>query len=376
MDDLKKAELQAMQEFLREFPFLVELGHFHFIGLYKRIYKLDMRFPRFPSAEQHYLAIHRGHIRVPVTVERLSFNDAKSFVKSILEALNGQTKDDGTTACLLQGTRDLTAIAFELLSIQQQYRCDVAFNPDITHIEITALRQGKQHMLVLNRTSGQQFKITRHTLPEPAVTESFQRQTTLERHWQIFCDTLDQLEEFYGNLSTIDELCYVVHPTHIDTKTSWRVFKYDRKVFLKVALHPLQPTAVDISFIGPTRMVSGLREQYSEKQDEWDTECNVYTNLLRIFDKMSFPMRPIDPAEAGAEGEDDCGICMGYRDTDNRIPIVSCDNEKCSLIFHVFCLKEWFATQRESKKFFTISIGNCPYCKHKISSSFDDLIAL
>ncbi|XP_035785615.1 E3 ubiquitin-protein ligase FANCL-like [Anopheles albimanus] len=365
-----------LRPILCEFPFLVELGRFHFVGLYKKIYKLDMRFPKFPSVEQHCLVVHRGHIRVHVPAERLSLDGAKAFVTSMLAFLDEQAKDDGSAMCLQQGTRDLTAIAFELLSIQQQHRCDVAFNQDITHVEITALRQGKHHTLVLSRTAGQQFKIVRHSLPEPAVMESFQRQTTLGRQWQTFCDTLDQLEELYDNLNTIDELCYVVHPSHIDTKTTWRVFKYDRKVFLKIALHPLQPTAVDISFIGPTRMVAGLREQYSEKQDEWDTECNVHTNLLRIFDKMSFPMRPIDQAVAGAEGEDHCGICMGYRDAENRIPIVSCDNEKCSLIFHVFCLKEWFATQRESKKFFTISVGNCPYCKHKISSSFDDLIAL
>ncbi|XP_049299646.1 E3 ubiquitin-protein ligase FANCL, partial [Anopheles funestus] len=284
---------------------------------------------------------------------------------------------NGTTSAPYQDTTALTNLALELLSIQQQCGCKVAFNKTLTHVEFISFEDRGNHSLALQRIGGELFKVTQHTLPELAVSEMFKRQTTLQRHVQVFMDTLEQLEEFYNNLSTIDELCYVILPATIDTKTTYRIFKYDQKVFLKISLHPLQPAAVDIAFFGPTKQVANLREIYDEKQDDWDPECNVHTNLVRIFNIIAFPMRPAgNLSESVQTNEENCGICMNYHDADDRVPIISCDNEQCNLIFHIHCLKEWFSTQRESKKIFTISIGNCPYCTHKISSSFEEMLEM
>lgn len=57
-----------------------------------------------------------------------------------------------------------------------------------------------------------------------------------------------------------------------------------------------------------------------------------------------------------------CSICYTYR-ISGQIPIVSCDNDKCSLIFHSICLKEWFATLRDTKTFLNLTSGRCPMCK-------------
>uniref|UniRef100_A0A182PQ83 Ubiquitin-like domain-containing protein n=1 Tax=Anopheles epiroticus TaxID=199890 RepID=A0A182PQ83_9DIPT len=226
----------------------------------------------------------------------------------------------------------LANLALELLSVQHQHGCEIAFNKNFTHVELSNFDHKGNHSLSLSRTGEELFKVAKHTLPELAVSELFKRQTTLQRHVQVFLDLIDQLEEFYNNLNTIDELCYVILPASIDTKTVYRIFKYDRKVFLKISLHPLLPAAVDIGFFGPTKQVAKLREIYNEKQDDWDPECNVYTNLLRIFNIIAFPMRPpVDESQQVQLGEDSCGICMNYRDTAERVPIsLDCDDEPTS----------------------------------------------
>uniref|UniRef100_A0A182YP25 Uncharacterized protein n=1 Tax=Anopheles stephensi TaxID=30069 RepID=A0A182YP25_ANOST len=371
-----------MNEFLENFPFFVQLEPFHFVGLYKKVYKIKLHFPNFPTTNNHRVTVFRTNLPLALPPDQSAILPVDKYVSNLLAtldstiALPNNTPSSGTC----EDSTTLTNLALELLSIQHQYGCKVEFSKTLTRVEFASFDGRGNYSLALNRTAGALFKVVQHTLPEQAVSEMFKRQTTLQRHVQVFLDTLDQLEEFYTNLSTIDELCYVILPAAIDTRTTYRIFKYDQKVFLKLSLHPLQPAAVDIAFFGPTKQVAKLREVYDERQDDWDPECNVYTNLLRIFNIIAFPMRPTvcDQSSNGLQtGEDSsCGICMNYHDADDRVPIISCDNEQCTLIFHIHCLKEWFATQRESKKIFTISIGNCPYCTHKISSSFDEILQM
>uniref|UniRef100_A0A182JMK0 RING-type domain-containing protein n=1 Tax=Anopheles atroparvus TaxID=41427 RepID=A0A182JMK0_ANOAO len=367
-----------MEAFLLKNAFLAEIKPLHFVGLYKQLFKLDLHFPHFPSTKNYRVAIFRGNTEINLGANLCSISEVDEFVEVMFETLEGLLSQSNciTNSVTQEKSSNLTNVAFQVLSVQQQNDLNISFDHSFSQIEITGFESNSMHSLVLHRTTGLQFKVTKHTLPELAVSEVFKRQTTLQRHVQVFVNMLDQLEEFYNNLNTIDELCYVVLPVQIDTKTTYRVFKYNQKVFFKISLHPLQPSAVDIVFIGPTRQVAELRGKYDEKQDEWDPECNVYTNLLRIFDIIAFPMRPTEQTENGTNNDENCGICMAYRDEHSRIPIISCDNDKCSLIFHIRCLKEWFSMQRESKQFFSISIGHCPYCKHKMSSSFDDMIML
>lgn len=57
-----------------------------------------------------------------------------------------------------------------------------------------------------------------------------------------------------------------------------------------------------------------------------------------------------------------CCICYTYRFA-GQIPIVSCDNDKCALIYHTACLKEWFTTLGDTKVFLNMTSGRCPSCK-------------
>lgn len=75
------------------------------------------------------------------------------------------------------------------------------------------------------------------------------------------------------------------------------------------------------------------------------------------------------------ENEKQCGICYSYR-SNMQIPFISCDNQKCFLIYHTSCLKKWFSTLPDSKTVLNVSFGNCPYCKEKLSTSFVSLFEM
>lgn len=74
---------------------------------------------------------------------------------------------------------------------------------------------------------------------------------------------------------------------------------------------------------------------------------------------MAFPQK--GSFESNGIGEL-CSICYTYR-FGGQIPIVSCDNAKCGLCYHTGCLKEWFATLRDTKIFLNMASGRCPSCK-------------
>uniref|UniRef100_A0A182QEV4 RING-type domain-containing protein n=1 Tax=Anopheles farauti TaxID=69004 RepID=A0A182QEV4_9DIPT len=363
-----------MEDLFRQFPFLVQISQHRIVGLYKKVYKLVLEFPNYPTTKNCHVAVYFANSPISLNIDQSSFIDVNSYVHSLLTKLESEKYSENTSIIKSNVSVVLAPLAIDMLALQRKYDCVLVFDKYLRQIEFKNFERNGNHMLALNRVGVDLFKVCQHTLPELAVSEALKRHNSMHRHLETFLYTLAQMEEFYSNLATIDELCYVILPATIDTKTVFRVFKYDLKVFLKITLHPLSPMEVDISFLGPTKQVAKLKEMYSEKQKDWDPKCSVYTNLLRIFNIIAFPMRPA--GMPSPESEDNCGICMNYHVAGHvwTIPIISCDNEQCPLVFHIHCLKEWFSTQRESKCFFSISIGNCPYCKHKISSSFDVIL--
>lgn len=99
----------------------------------------------------------------------------------------------------------------------------------------------------------------------------------------------------------------------------------------------------------------------------------VYICFVIFFSEMDyFPFKTYYDFST-QNNECCCSICYAYR-TNEEIPIISCDNEKCDVIFHMTCLKNWFSTQVNSKRFLNVTLGTCPFCKEKISKSFMSLI--
>ncbi|XP_053683609.1 E3 ubiquitin-protein ligase FANCL [Sabethes cyaneus] len=356
--------------FLHKYQFLVEVDPNVYLGLYRGIFRIKIILPSFPQATGIGISIFKNSNlvqleKMPKTTDLLTYMD------SLLQFLNQQ---ESQTAETIPDVGYFLDILCQLERIKTDHKCKILATKNLSSLKLFGLKQNDHHRLEMNRTSGAEYIVISHSLPELGSSGVlFKWQATPESHTIAFVQLLEQLDEFYANLHKIDELCHVVDPSEIDSRTSWRTIKFSSKVFLKITLHPLQPSSVVIGFIGPTKETEYLRELYDSKIENWDPESDVYTNLLRIFEIMSFPMRIQDNEHE--ESTVSCGICMSHRNDHNQIPIVSCDNEKCSLIFHVECLKQWFLSLKQSKTFFAISIGTCPYCKQKVSSSFDEFLS-
>ncbi|XP_067618124.1 E3 ubiquitin-protein ligase Fancl [Eurosta solidaginis] len=225
--------------------------------------------------------------------------------------------------------------------------------------------------------------VSAHSLPDCfAWEEQLQKCSNLAAMIQQFQKYLQDLQMFYDCFQDIDELCYVVQPRPpISTKHNWRLFVLRERVYLKLVISdPFAPIAsMSLQILGPTQAVEELRRMLSEGLRDWDAELDIHKNLLRIFDLCYFPMPP-GSGWIGAEhettstGEQFCNICYAYASDEGEIPIVSCDNAQCTLIYHAACLREWFNTLTEGKDFLSVSFGACPFCKTKLSTSFAELL--
>lgn len=163
----------------------------------------------------------------------------------------------------------------------------------------------------------------------------------------------------------------------------------ENRVYMKIKVNPLEPSAISTTFYGPTKCVERYRQIYREKIDDWSIDDDIYRNFLRIFgrlrsffiyirynyqlsqwinflnyylielDLIAFPRKD---SFGNAGMSELCSICYTFRCAD-QIPIVSCDNDKCALNYHLICLKEWFATLRDTKVFLNMTSGRCPSCK-------------
>lgn len=67
--------------------------------------------------------------------------------------------------------------------------------------------------------------VSDHSLPQCKIQWFHSSPGKIESYLNEFTRFLEQLEEFYSNINTIDELCFVVDPVQPSTKLNWRIFK-------------------------------------------------------------------------------------------------------------------------------------------------------
>lgn len=204
------------------------------------------------------------------------------------------------------------------------------------------------------------WKVLDHQLP---VANAFDKATTnLVDSVRTYTMLLNNLEPFYTSLQMLDEICIVGEPEKITPKTNYRVVKFSQKVFIKIEfVSPLCIDEASITFHGCTNTVKEMTEVFNSRCHDYEDE-NIYNKLLGIFDIPYFPVTDEDQV--------DCSICLSYRCEFNRCPIVCCDNEKCECTFHISCLEKYLRLQNQSLKILSICIGECPFCKQKLSNSY------
>lgn len=73
------------------------------------------------------------------------------------------------------------------------------------------------------------MSVTDHSLPD-FNGKLFNFVGHLEAYAAKFYEYLDQMDEFYGHMNTVDELCFVVDPVEVTTKCNYRVIKLGNRV--------------------------------------------------------------------------------------------------------------------------------------------------
>ncbi|KAI8130016.1 hypothetical protein FF38_11800 [Lucilia cuprina] len=265
-----------------------------------------------------------------------------------------------------------TNIYAEIAKLYAPSEYEILLNDSCSLVRFKRFSQNEQHFLEVALPS---LKLLDHSLPTCIDWhEMLGKASSLTMLLQQYINFLDDLRPFYENFTDIDELCHVVQPPLPNTKANWRLFVLKDKVYLKLQFaDPFSPlSSMSVHIIGPTQEVTHLRRIYSEGLRDWDGDLDVHKNLLRIFDLCFFPMTPAEDSQTASQF---CNICYCYKLENGEIPIVSCDNNHCSLIFHAVCLKEWFNTLADGKTFLDVAFGACPFCKAKLSTSFQEILS-
>ena len=223
---------------------------------------------------------------------------------------------------------------------------------------VSNIKERPEHFAQMNYDRSS-WVVVFHQLPlESAFNQISLNLTDLILTYMMY---LDNLQPFYSSLRMLDEICMVAEPEVITPKHSYRVVKFSHKVFIKIEfLNPLTVEEVLITFHGCTSTVKEMTETYNAKRNDYDDET-IYNKLLCIFDIPFFP--------ATEEDQIDCSICLTYRCLENRCPIVCCENTKCDSKFHISCLEKYLKMQ-DYVTVLSICIGECPFCKRKLSNSY------
>lgn len=101
---------------------------------------------------------------------------------------------------------------------------DISVASDLSEVKIS----DKIHYLILSITSSLDVVKKEDSLPDKLIWSST---GTITNYLNEFTRLLEQVEEFYSNINTIDELCFVVDPIQPSTKINYRIFKIGKSYF-------------------------------------------------------------------------------------------------------------------------------------------------
>lgn len=257
--------------------------------------------------------------------------------------------------------------------IEENPEYKIEFGLDFEKIRIINECDQRKHFVEFRLVRPQlEYQVVDHSLPdllneyesigyyEKLLNRITSSGCTLKSIFQIFSRFQTEFCEFYRNLDILDELCYVVDPVDYNTspKYNWRIIQLSPKVYAKILVNPLIVNSNDVTFFGPTYLVKPYSEKYQTYSENWDYDINIYCNLSRAFEVISFPRR--DPNEA----INNCTICYEYRcNISNQIPLIWCDNAKCIAQYHPSCLKKWYTMRTDdSKTAIEVTTGKCITC--------------
>lgn len=82
------------------------------------------------------------------------------------------------------------------------------------------------HYFELRVNDNMEVTVISHSLPDIIDGSPILKATgTIEGHFEAFLCYLRKLQSFYDNMNTIDEICFVVGPAKVTTKSVTRTLK-------------------------------------------------------------------------------------------------------------------------------------------------------
>jgi hypothetical protein len=220
-----------------------------------------------------------------------------------------------------------------------------------------------------------------HNLPERATSNCLKIGTPygLRNAIENFLLMCNNLYDYFRAIDSLQTSCQIIEPPEAKRDSaSWRLVRYNKFVSIKIDFpNPTDTRHVNITFYGKEQLIRELSDIYYNTSDEQETErsddddsnsSDIYRDICLKLDVVDFP-----EVENHSENEEyTCAICLCNENEQDELPFICCDNLKCDCLFHATCLGQHLNTK--STKVLTMLIGECPFCKHKISSNFIILV--
>lgn len=253
--------------------------------------------------------------------------------------------------------RQVIQVLKDIKSLTQSYSdLKVAVKKDYSEIKICHEFEKKINMRLAYKENG--WILISHNLPDRISLLKIGMPTTLKLAVENCKVVIENLQDFFEVMETIDRNCEVLEPIEISSKDNWRIITYLKDLYVKVELpNPMNIQDVNVTFIGKSERVLKFTELYNKHETE---EENIYLRLNYL--KFEQDDQEMDDGEKTA-----CGICLDFYNND-KIPIIFCDNSLCSQAYHDICISKHLKVS--NVKVLNVVVGECPYCKFKIQANF------
>ncbi|KAL7050786.1 hypothetical protein ACKWTF_004213 [Chironomus riparius] len=207
--------------------------------------------------------------------------------------------------------------------------------------------------------------IMSHNFPEKAASSLLKigSSTSLKSAVEGFLLLINNLKNYFESLYILDLNCIVLEPYEKLMSINWRLIKYSKFAFIKIEfLDPLDVNNFNVTFYGKDHVIKELNEAYNTNSYYDEDETDIYQKLCIKLKILEFPYTN------RIEDSDECSICLCQHNEQNESPIVCCENPRCDQLFHASCLNQHLNIN--SYKVLSVAVGECPFCKQKISSNF------
>ncbi|XP_075221829.1 E3 ubiquitin-protein ligase FANCL-like isoform X2 [Lycorma delicatula] len=194
-----------------------------------------------------------------------------------------------------------------------------------------------------------------------------------------FCSVISSLQNFWSVYESLREKAWVIDPEYPKKRDTYSRIVIGENVSVLVSINPAEVSSFpEIKFLGADKAVAPFRKTLEDNLQlfGWDINRSLVDNLLTIlgFDEFPLPVSPSSSQKKNTRSSQDdllvddqeCSICFMLRAQDNMLPTKICNNDKCTSVFHLLCLAQWFQSVPTNEPTFNVISGDCPHCGKRI----------